>query len=97
MHTPGPWEFECYGGPSGPLIFHVDPRDENNGVDICEISFANGRIKESLANARLICAAPELLRLLEELEQACTDDGVRGMDNLLVKARQIVKQAKGEK
>lgn len=102
MHTPGPWEFEYDGGPSGPLVFHVDPRDETNGVGICEVSYANNRVKESLANARMICAAPDLLdcllHLADEIDpERMVEQGGGDLAFYLKQARALIKTVKGEK
>ena len=41
-------------------------------------------------------AGPELVAALEALEKACTDEGVRGMNNLLEKARAALNIARGQ-
>ena len=87
-HTPGPWEMrgpcEIKGNYSvihnGPLFYVGDAGEPGDGE----------------ANARLAAAAPELLETLRELEQAVTDEGVRGMNTLLSKARAIIAKATGQ-
>ena len=103
MHTPGPWEFEYDGGPSGPFVFHADPTDPTNGVDICEVRYANESVKESLANARLISAAPELLECLKGLADQI--DPLHEIENYpggdlghyLRVARHLINKATGDK
>ena len=72
QHTPGPWKSQpCYDDPSGtdqvwsPLrdlniarVYGVDPYDDRWGRNWL------GHRAESIANARLITAAPELLDAL---------------------------------
>jgi len=95
MHTEGKWEFAYYGDPLGPIVFSIDPTDETNGIDICEVMFANNSIKESLANARLICAAPDMYAVLSGLVDSPDDPFV--FAELLKDAQQIITALKGEK
>ncbi len=64
-HTQGSWEFIAEDG-EGVIVFSMDPRDEFNGIDICEMCCTGENNKEVLANARLICAAPEMLDVLNQ-------------------------------
>lgn len=71
-HTPGPWNVYA----------------ERNGsvrVDSAEVvvANANGGSPECLANARLIAAAPELLKALKEYADPddCDADGAPDADN----------------
>lgn len=64
-HTPGPWEL---GEPTSQLEFGVYATDKISGIRYF-LANAEGhmRYKESLANARLIAAAPELLEALHDV------------------------------
>ena len=85
-HTPGPWIVET----SGKLPIHVGAMDrrwrDQSGIIIAAVNpkpmIGTGDFQESLANARLIAAAPELL------------DAVRltlaGLRNGSVKAKPII-------
>lgn len=80
MHTPGPWSahhtriswwIEAPGDRSrfisGPIpahVWHLEPREREN----CE----------ALRNARLIAAAPDMLSVLEAIDDMWSDDGEGG-------------------
>lgn len=61
-HTPGPWfVFDgrpCVGGPSSTFM-DADPAQQTAGIAMCGMRLRTE--DESMANARLISAAPELL------------------------------------
>lgn len=75
-HTIGPWHAECEEGQVSGFIHNASENDDGRGI--CDIR-ASRRVKhddkrradswvmtdEDVANARLIAAAPDLLRVLE--------------------------------
>ena len=73
-HTPGPWEL---GNPTSQLEFGVYATDKISGIRYF-LANAEGHMgyKESLANARLIAAAPELLEALQSLVNQFLQRGV---------------------
>lgn len=87
QHTPAPWKASQFGGSiTGP-----------DGKSICAISNNIKRDQaEKLANARLIAAAPELLKALKDLLDAqpsgCVDHYA-----IEAKARAAVAKATGNK
>lgn len=68
-HKPGPWKCDNYG-----MV-----RTEDDQSQICDIRGSGCTDSEVAANARLIVAAPDLLRLLEQLVRSTmpTMDGHR--------------------
>jgi hypothetical protein len=65
QHTPGPWEVSN-------LQSHVITNQCQRGaIAACHVSDAVGDMKTADANARLIAAAPELLKSLQELVRLC--------------------------
>ena len=72
-HTPGPWEvFDDVEGCEFPGIDNA-----GESIVLCGSIFDDGGIRgdtkeERLANARLIAAAPELLSVLEELQESAS-------------------------
>src|SRR5690606_21912142 len=66
-HTPGPWKVDTsYQWPSK-VSSTVAPYDEGWICDCSSGRRGSMEMARSLANARLIAAAPELLEALEEL------------------------------
>ncbi len=69
-HTPGPWfQFDgvsCVGGPH--------PENGTAGIAMCGMRLRSD--EEVAGNIRLICAAPDLLAVLEKLLHE-TDDGTQ--------------------
>ena len=59
-HTPGPWYATTMGEAGWVDVFA-------HGVDI---PIASTRHQDQEANARLICAAPDMLDVLKELEES---------------------------
>jgi hypothetical protein len=59
---------------------------------ICKISFFDKTTKEVQANARLIATAPEMLELLKQIDESMS---IRELDELLIKACDIIKKAEG--
>jgi hypothetical protein len=50
---------------------------------------------EAIANARLIAAAPDLLKALENLVKSNNDFGVPSWDGIWDEAEEVIKKAKG--
>lgn len=99
-HTPGPWEN---------MGFYISARNASlplpNSQCIAKASPNHDRVGgDTLANARLIASAPELLSALIKLEKAsrnvldtsATHDGIENCKTLL-EARIAIAKAKGEK
>lgn len=79
-HTPGPWRF-AHDNDSAPGIAHIYAGAET-GNDVLEATnvatlYGQGVDSKSatMADARLIAAAPELLEALERLVVACEPMG----------------------
>jgi len=94
MHTQGSWEFIAEDG-HGVFVYAIDPTDESNGQDICEMCCTGENNKEVLANARLICAAPDMLLVLSDLLES-RDDPFR-MDQLAKDAQRIINNVNGNR
>lgn len=82
MHTPGPWTLEDRGYK---FIVHK-PGDGYITRDVCRMDSSTMAAFSQEANARLISAAPDLLKALKEtakfLEMAFNHDGdVFGIDH----------------
>lgn len=103
-HTPGPWEFE----PSG-IFFAVRPTAKGNRYGVCRVSprlkpeLGLSAADEGRANARLIAAAPDLLRALDQLAIRATEALMRldpdnaGMWHAMTEeARAALAKAKGD-
>lgn len=68
-HTPGPWAVEyCPVTP----CYHIEAGSYPTGTNICEINEIP-EIGNSLANARLIAAAPTLLEACKEALDVLSD------------------------
>jgi hypothetical protein len=68
-HTPGPWIID----PDATMPLAVIRKSEDESVDgngICELGDSTA---ESVANAHLICASPDMLSLLKQLRRAYSD------------------------
>ena len=91
-HTPGPWEL---GEPTSQLEFGVYATDKISGIKYF-LANAEGhmRYKESLANARLIAAAPELLEALQAFVKYADD--VNDDSPELDRARSAIAKATGQ-
>lgn len=79
-HTPGPWTIDNDHRPGMEYNRHILQRDDPN-MRIAFMAHDNGRNpKKDLANARLIAAAPDMLRALETIAlhaPSLDADGVR--------------------
>ena len=86
-HTPGPWlvhgpydaEYEICVGPFGQLIVRVEPDETNN--------------TQTLFNAHLIAAAPELLAALQAVVSALDGGDESAMDDAEDKALATIAKA----
>jgi len=87
-HTPGPWAYRCVGYGS-----HIEP-------SIGWVGYGSAHPKdEYIANARLIAAAPELLKLCEAFRIAAIFEGLQetmAWRCLIDEAAEIIAKAKGE-
>ena len=66
-YTPGPWTIEEYGDDATALVIH---KDTENRVCFMATPGSRGDPAKIEADARLICAAPDLLAAAKKLEQA---------------------------
>lgn len=91
-HTPGPWTHEGQGDITG-----IEDNGHGRGtVDVCSVYLRTVEGRHE-ANARLIAAAPELLKALFELLAMCqrqtnfNDDG-----DMFERAAEAIAKATGE-
>jgi len=85
-HTPGPWtsdeidgQFRIYGG--------IFPGAKRATVDVADVWGIEKAEDQQIANAALICAAPDLLAALKRLSFAAQiSGGTAGRDEALVAA-----------
>jgi len=93
-HTPGPWKAEGFG------IWSC-VNGENRRVACTEYDKGEGAYKvrteaEAVANARLIAAAPELVKALENLVEDCCKPQHLQEISVLEAARAALRKARGE-
>jgi hypothetical protein len=74
-HTPGPWKFryDTYGKSS-----EIDGKSEQLAEPVCIVphdDITTMGVREMKANARLICAAPDLLSMVRELVEVYWGEG----------------------
>ena len=101
-HTPGPW---MVTQPEGMDFAHVTDADPNSTAgDLCTVWNVTGN---ALANARLIAAAPDLLKLAKLLERALVyeikkadregdDEGAQMKFLTLADVREVIAKAEGQ-
>ena len=91
-HTQGPWSYtaDMYGL-DNMRVFGVNDAT-GNGVANCGYDGKG----ESMVNARLIAAAPDMLAALESLLADCEAYGLTDNDAHLREARAAIAKAKGE-
>lgn len=65
-HTPGPWNSKPITGKAAGLVFGTQP-GRTYGRTIAHVTDCGGGKTESIANTRLIAAAPNLLSALQEI------------------------------
>lgn len=75
-HTPGPWKIEEHD--DGYLQIETDYKNGLNDVIICNGIYRSGGICDK-KNARLIAAAPEMLKALINLVKQLDDLGGDGL------------------
>jgi len=93
-HTPGEWYVGHDEVGQGLLVFSPE------GAAVANCGFRHGtKRSEAEANARLISAAPDLLKALEAVRQSILDDA-RPMTNrqhdAIVKADTAIRKARGQ-
>jgi hypothetical protein len=101
-HTPGPWYFHANEYHDGNKTFWVG-NGEYVVFDCSTYSCKEMFFPPNLANARLICAAPEMLEALEALLDFVNSiDTIRVMDQkgflptCIVNSKLAIAKAKGE-
>ena len=92
--TPGPWKIGQYLGSLRQFVIHTDVGDKGRGSDVAFTSAAFDN-DETVANARLIAAAPDLLAALDALllryVMAIGNEGIE-----CHQARAAIRKATGE-
>lgn len=81
--TPGPWEVKGYGD-------GIYPAGGNYPI-ICSMTTPSGMIENHAANAKLIAAAPELLKELINLVTCWDNDTFQDVD--IEYAKEAIKKA----
>jgi hypothetical protein len=82
-HTPGPWQtFE-------------DGIIDQAGDRICTMAQAESNPKQAFADMRLIAAAPDMLKLLQDFEVTMMTSRNRLIVNFCNKARAMILAARG--
>jgi hypothetical protein len=93
-HTPGPWTIEEYGDEERPaLVIH---RDSESRVCFMATPGSHGDPAQIAADARLICAAPDLLAALRDVLAAYGDKTfgtAYAMERALPNARAAIAKA----
>jgi hypothetical protein len=90
MHTPGPWTFDR-AIPADDTVSRI----VRAGADhIAVVMDLDGAAQEAVDNARLIAAAPQMLRALQRLTRP--DDGRGPADDDLAYALDVIRAATGE-
>jgi hypothetical protein len=89
MHTPGPWTF----GRAIPADDTVSRIVRAGNDHIAVVMDLDGAAQEAVDNARLIAAAPQMLRALQRLTRP--DDGRGPADEDLAYALDVIRAATG--
>lgn len=83
-HTPGPWKVEIMDD----IFIRAPKPTEGSRIGICSIisNGINQDFKTSIANAKLIAAAPEMLELIQWISKVTNSPeiGIR-CDKLMIK------------
>ena len=111
-HTLAPWEIDIDTRPAEICtIYHIptQPTEDGKGQEWAHIrgpiGYWDADEEENMANARLICAAPDLLEACESLKDICRSltitsglSSINGIDieNQLIKAHAAIAKARGE-
>jgi hypothetical protein len=90
MHTPGPWTFDR-AIPADDTVSRI-VRAGNDHIAV--VMDLDGAAQEAVDNARLIAAAPQMLRALQRLTRP--DDGRGPADDDLAYALDVIRAATGE-
>ena len=90
MHTPGPWTFDR-AIPADDTVSRI-VRAGNDHIAV--VMDLDGAAQEAVDNARLIAAAPQMLRALQRLTRP--DDGRGPADEDLAYAMGAIRAATGE-
>ena len=92
-HTPGPWFVETIARLSGREVTQVSAFSEDgNRILCCEVNSFN-----NIEDARLIAAAPDLLRALQNIIDSTDEGNAAILDSLVIDARAVIVKAKLEK
>ena len=91
-HTPGPWMAVPGGRHDQEVIITTQHRLDQSFSEICglDVEFTGKHGDEQKANARLIAAAPEMLRALRAIVEESNDPGAVDC------ARAAIAKAEGE-
>ena len=97
-HTPGPWSLKMTGWRTNPFAIYSPRRP---GAVACVPSRTSVPLDEQDANARLIAAAPELLAVLEGMDEELSLWGADTIETMNLTARldairAAIAKAKGE-
>lgn len=101
-HTPGPWRVHRHHKPiSDQWVFTVTTDDEYGDVIASTCTSPQRPESVRMADSTLIALAPEMLEVLEQLEERCDDsDGgcYGGLSTAFVRAmvRPLIARARGE-
>ncbi len=89
-HTPGPWK----------VLHHTAPQHDGDRAVyapgnklICEMNGGPNDDSETLANARLIASAPDLLDSLRDILEMVTDNRLHGEE--VYRAANAIRKAEG--
>ena len=97
-HTPGPWK-TCLNEPFLAIPRHAIKTDNDVERPIATLWVGGGTKGKptQLANARLIAAAPELLKILKDWERNIPrmKDSTPGEDSLRARALRAIAKAEG--
>ncbi len=89
MHTPGPWTFG-HAIPADDTVSRIVRAGDDHIAVVMDL---DGAAQEAVDNARLIAAAPQLLRALQRLTRP--DDGRGPADEDLAYALDAIRAATG--